>query len=122
MIVRGQVAVTQNNEHSIQFTPAANTGTAIMPPGGTTTSGTGSYLDSIIVELAVFTTVGSCVVAIGDGNTGTVTIFPNVIAGTTTLINQSFWQIFIGRTSRMGPWRLTTGGNCNIVANGTFAK
>ena len=120
--VTGKVSVSGSSDRLVQVSQAANVGTAIMPPGGTTTSGTGSYLDSLLITLNVLTTVGSCQVQLADNLAGTVTLFPNVVVGTTTLINQTTWQIFIGATSQLGPWRLTTGGNVTVTAIGRFVK
>lgn len=120
--VRGEVRVMQNNLHRVSIV-GANAGTVIMPPGGTTTGGTGSYLESLVIIPAVATTVGSCQVLLADfETTGTVIVFPTNIAGTTTQLFPPMTQVFIGGFSKFGPWRLTTGGNVIVTAIGNFQK
>jgi hypothetical protein len=121
MNVRGKVAVTLNNNKLLLVT--GNTvGFPLLPPGGTTTGGTGSYIDSILVFSALVTTVGSTAISLADNTTGTVQIFPSQWAPTTTMMNTLQYQIFLGMTSEFGPWRLTLGGGVNVVAVGRFEK
>lgn len=119
-IVRGEVSISQNNQH-FQAVVASTTGHPLIPVGGTTTKGTGSYLSHLIVMQQVFTTVGSCAVDVGDGLTGTVRVHGNVIAGSAGLnADVSQRVIPLGIVSKFGPWRITTGGNVAVCAVGTF--
>lgn len=121
MNVRGRVTVELQNEHISQSsTTAVATNHAFLPVGGTTTKATGSYIDKLLVQLLVFTTVGSCSVDLADGATGTTRVFPNVVAGTTTLMNTPFYLIEVGATSKNGPWRVVTGGNVVVTGVGRF--
>lgn len=120
--VRGQVTVRQQNDRMLQLT-GIQAGTCLMPPGGTTVSGTGSYIDSIVVFPVAITTVGSCLVQLSDQiGVGTVQLFPNLWAPTTTMMNPLQYQIFLGVTSQMGPWRISLAGGVGVTVIGRFEK
>ena len=98
--VKGNVSVSTNNAN-MQFVTNGTTGVAF---GGTA----GAYLDSMIVMAL---TTGSAAVYLGDGGGGTVQVF-----GTTAIVDTR--QIRLGVTSKVGPWRVTTGAGVTATLIG----
>lgn len=118
-IIRGNVTVRSDN----QQLRAVVAGTTAHPLAGTTTIGTGDYLDSIIVMTQVFGTIGSCAVYLSDGVTGTVLVHGTLLSGSVSnpAGDQGTKQIYLGVTSRFGPWRVTTQAGVAVTAIGRFS-
>lgn len=117
-IIRGNVTVRADNQQM----RAVVAGTTAHPLAGTTTIGTGDYLDSIIVMTQVLGTIGSCAVYISDGVTGTVLVHGTLLAGSTAVpAGGGTQQIVLGVTSQFGPWRVTTQAHVAVTAIGRFS-
>lgn len=119
-IIRGQVAVNSNNT-SAQMVVAGTTGQILgRSTGSVPVTGTGDYLDTLVIQAVVFTTVGSCAVYISDSYLGTVQVFGTILAGTTTTIPAGTIVIPLGLTTKFGPWRVTTQAGVQALAIGRF--
>jgi len=119
-IVRGKVEISQGNCHALGVV-AGTTAHPLLPTGGTTAGGTGSYLSHLIVMQQVFTTVGSCAIYIADNTRGTVQVHGTVIAGSAGLNADVSQRIIpLGLNSQFGPWRITTQASVSVTAVGKF--
>lgn len=74
------------------------------------TGATGDYLHRIIVNV---TTALTGTVSILDGATSIALVSANVPIGT--------YSIEINALSQTGPWKVTTGAGCNVIAVGIFS-
>lgn len=117
--IQGKVSISTGNL-DLRRVVAGTTG---APLAGTTTIGTGDYIDSIIVMMQV-SGVGSCAVYLADGpaGAGTVQVHGTLLAGTVGAAGDvGTKQIFLGLTSRFGPWRITTQAGVAVTAIGRFS-
>jgi hypothetical protein len=74
----------------------------------------GDRLDSILIVPA---TTSPGAVSLRDGVGTAVTLFAGGASSVSTLIP---FPVYIGETSRGGPWKVTTGSNVSVVATGNF--